>query len=70
MSCASARLEPGMRDPTVLEHVDVLRRLQHLHRILLGDEDRDAVGVDSAQDVENVVDDARCKAERGLVQDQ
>src|SRR5207249_11136049 len=57
-------------DRPVLQHITVMGHAQYLARVLLGDQDRRARGVDRAYTLENRVEDLGRQAERRLVEEQ
>src|SRR5206468_8296177 len=57
-------------DPPLLEDVGAGRDGEGLRDVLLDQQDRDALGVDPGDDLEDLVDDLRRQAERGLVEQQ
>ena len=61
---------PVMHEVPIVEDIGALRHLQALHHVLLDQQDGDAVGVDARDQREQLLDQQRRKAERGLVEDQ
>ena len=57
-------------DGSVLEHVAVMGHAQHLARVLLGNQDRRAGGMDRAHALEDRVEDLRREPKRRLVEEQ
>src|SRR5678816_3688209 len=58
------------RDASVLEHEAMVRKAQHLARVLLGDQNRGAGRVDRGNALEDRVERLRREAQRRLVQQQ
>src|SRR5262245_4813680 len=57
-------------DAPLLDDVRVRRDGESLHHVLLDQQHGHAVGVDAGTDLEDLVDDGRGKAERGLVEQE
>src|SRR5260221_1259914 len=60
----------GLHDRAGLEDVRAVCDLERLRRVLLDEEDRDALRVDLADDLEVRLDEDRREPERGLVEHQ
>src|SRR5262249_62162005 len=61
----------GGDDPAKLHDVSILRILERNRRVLLDHEDRGSgLGIDAADDFENVLGEQRRETERGFVQQQ
>src|SRR5207302_1747429 len=58
----------GLDDRTGLEDIRAVRDLERLRRVLLDEEDRDALRVDLTDDLEDGLDEDRREAERRLVE--
>src|SRR5258708_4641619 len=60
----------GLHDRPGLEHIAAVGDLERLRRVLLDQEDGDALRVDLAHDLEDRLDEDRREAERRLVEHQ